>query len=53
MKKGVRVVIILAVVFVVLAIGGFFAYTRLSGQEGERYAIMPVKNIQSLFFNYF
>jgi membrane fusion protein (multidrug efflux system) len=35
MKKGVRVVVILAVVLVVVAVGGFFAYTRLSGQEGE------------------
>lgn len=35
MKKGVRVAVILAVVLVVLAVGGFFAYTRLSGQEGE------------------
>jgi membrane fusion protein (multidrug efflux system) len=35
MKKGVRVVIILAVVLAVLAVGGFFGYTRLSGQEGE------------------
>ena len=35
MKKGVRVAVILVIVLVVLAVGGFFAYTRLSGQEGE------------------
>ena len=39
MKKGVRIVIILVVVLAVLAVGGFFAYTRLSGQEGERPAL--------------
>jgi len=36
MKKGVRIVVILAVVLAVLAVGGFFAYTRLSGGEGEK-----------------
>lgn len=35
MKKGVRLGIILVVVVAVLAVGGFFGYTRLSGQEGE------------------
>ena len=35
MKKGVRAVIIVAVVLVVVAVGGFFAYSRLSGEEGE------------------
>jgi membrane fusion protein (multidrug efflux system) len=39
MKKGVRIVIILVVVLAVLAVGGFFGYTRLSGQEGERPAL--------------
>jgi multidrug efflux pump subunit AcrA (membrane-fusion protein) len=36
MKKGVRIIIILVVVLVVLALGGFFGYTRLAGREGER-----------------
>ena len=35
MKKGVRIVVILAVVLAVLAVGAYFGYTRLSGGEGE------------------
>ena len=35
MKKGVRIIIILAAVLAVLAVGGYFGYTRLSGPEGE------------------
>jgi multidrug efflux pump subunit AcrA (membrane-fusion protein) len=35
MKKGARIAIILVVVFVVISAGGFFGYTRLSGEEGE------------------
>jgi len=35
MKKGARLGIILVVVVAVLAVGGYFGYTRLSAQEGE------------------
>jgi len=35
MKKGARLGIILVVVVAVLAVGGYFGYTRFAGQEGE------------------
>jgi multidrug efflux pump subunit AcrA (membrane-fusion protein) len=35
MKKGVRLGIILVIVVAVLAVGGFFGYTRMAGGEGD------------------